>query len=426
MRLSVACLLALATSLAAQPPIGDIGVTGFSTNQIAVMGATGTATIYTAAAPFPSGTGAMTTQAILHDPLNPNDFIVGGVGLIGRATITGPASISYTPILVGTNFGCVGQMSWDAMGNIVYSDGCTDQVNIIDPATGAITPVTTGPQIWGTVLNTCIVRPSTGEIYAGGRTGLYRIPPGGGTPQLLLAGWWASWGSWISNLALDPFTSDIFATILGPANRVVRVNTQTGVFSDVVPAGTIQCPNSIDIDQAGDLVIGSTGQTLWRVPNAGGTPTLIGTVPAFGTGCTSGVSVVGGIQGGTPAPPTPFSFVVTSNGAGGGTATVTGVPSSAIRGMTLVSMNTTWAVGTGQFLGIVPDGMTFSLLGALPAPVPGNPVHWVAGVSGVFPAVPFTAGAGTFPVGATWDLVAVALDGASFPVAVSQVNRVTW
>jgi hypothetical protein len=46
---------------------------------------------------------------VLWDPANPNDFLIGGFGFVGRATIAGPGSASYT--LITNNVGIVSQMS---------------------------------------------------------------------------------------------------------------------------------------------------------------------------------------------------------------------------------------------------------------------------------------------------------------------------
>src|SRR5262245_39554395 len=104
---AAAVLLSSAASFAQVAP-GDIAVTGFSTSAFGVISPGPVVTGY--ATP---GFGGL-AQAILWDPAHPNDFLVGGVGFVGRATITGHGTVSYSPITSAV--GVVSQMSWDAAG----------------------------------------------------------------------------------------------------------------------------------------------------------------------------------------------------------------------------------------------------------------------------------------------------------------------
>ena len=118
----LACLLSAATS--AQVALGDIAATGFSTTSFGVISAGPVVSGYTT--PGFQGTGTATSQAILWDPAHPNDFLVGGFGFVGRATITGPGTVSYT--LITNGVGIVSQMSWDRSGGVVVADSGNDQI----------------------------------------------------------------------------------------------------------------------------------------------------------------------------------------------------------------------------------------------------------------------------------------------------------
>jgi hypothetical protein len=417
-------------SLTAQLPVGTVGATMFSTTAFATIdptqGSATSTTIYTTTG-FQGTLAPSTSQCILQDILNPDSFIVGGYGFMGRVTITGPGTATYTPIALNTTttLNRPVQMSWDANNTIIVGDGGTDQIRRVDPTTGAITDLTVGAQPWDTTLNACVIRPWTGEIYASSMSGLYRIPAGGGPAQLLAHGWAPGLSVWSAGLALDPFTSDIFVTVLSPAHRILRVNALTGDYVDVIPPGAISSPNSIAIDQNGDLIVGATANSVWRVPNAGGTPTLLGTITGIGNGSASGVTVLGGVEGGPPSA-TPFTLDVVTTGTGGGTLSVNGVPSTATEGWTFLSANTTWTQGSGWFAGIVPDGLTFFVFSLFPQAQPGNPLHWVAGVPGLFPSTAFQVPPGTFPIGQNMDIVVLALGASLSPVGITEVDRVTW
>src|SRR5262245_45447003 len=94
------CLLSaslLSATASAQVAIGDIAVSRFSTTTFAVIGAGAAVTNYVT----PGFLGTGLSQSILWDRANPNDFIVGGVGFVGRASITGPAAVGYSLITNG-------------------------------------------------------------------------------------------------------------------------------------------------------------------------------------------------------------------------------------------------------------------------------------------------------------------------------------
>lgn len=85
-------VLLLSGSLVAQLAPGDIGMTGFSNTSFGVLTG-GVNTSYVTGGY--GGTG--TSQAILWDPANPQDFLIGDFGFVGRATNTGPGTVSSTP-----------------------------------------------------------------------------------------------------------------------------------------------------------------------------------------------------------------------------------------------------------------------------------------------------------------------------------------
>lgn len=280
----LACAV-LATTATAQVLPGDIGATGFSTTAFGIATPPNT-TVYTTSG-F-QGTGAGTSQAILHDPSSFQDFLVGGFGFIGRATITGPGTVSYS--LITNGIGTASQMSWDNAGNLIVADAGADQVRMVTTA-GVVSDLSVGAQPWGTNVNAGAYQLATGDVIVGGSGGLYRLP-NGTTTGITIA---SALGGFVSAVAFDPATGDILATIL-TVSRIVRVDA-LGVVTDFAPAGTVPAPNSLDVDSNGDLIVGGNAGAIFRVP-PGGPATQIATNTAVNTS-VSGLSIakVGGFAG---------------------------------------------------------------------------------------------------------------------------------
>ncbi|HEX5051586.1 MAG TPA: hypothetical protein VFZ65_07440 [Planctomycetota bacterium] len=272
----------LASSIPAQVAAGDIAVTGFSTSAFGVISAGPTVTGYTTGG-F-QGTGTATSQAILWDRAHPNDFLVGGFGFIGRASITGPGSVVYAPVTNGV--GVVSQMTQDDAGQIVFADSGTNQVRRLDPVSGVVTELSTGAQPWGSSLSSGAWDPLTGDTVLGGSGEIYRLADGATTGTLVVGGL----GGFVSAIAFDPVTGEILATVL-TANRLVRVSAG-GAVSDVAPPFSIPGPNALAIDGNGDLVTGGGTGQVYRVPRAGGAPVFLAsnTSPA---NAVNGLSVAG-------------------------------------------------------------------------------------------------------------------------------------
>jgi hypothetical protein len=275
--------LLLATALApfasAQTNLGDIALTGFSTNTFGIYSGTAPATGYPT-----TGFGGL-SQTILWDDQMPTSFLIGGGGFIGRATVLGPGSVTYAPLT--NNVNNVAQMSWDLQRQVVFADFGTAQLHRLDPLTGIVTALTTGAQPWGNDLGAAAVDPLTGDIVAGGNGGLFRVAAGAGTGTPFVSGL----GGFVSGIQFDPQNGDVLATVL-TVNRVIRV-TAAGVISDVCPPFSVPGPNALDLDQNGDLIAGGGTGQVYRIPRSGGAPVfLLGNTQPFGN--VNGIAVVGG------------------------------------------------------------------------------------------------------------------------------------
>lgn len=385
---------------------GEIGVTSFNTAQAAVLDLTGAQVNFTT-----PGFGGGTSQSILWDPSSPSDFYVGGFGFVGRLTVTGPGTSTYTLITTGVN--TAAQMSFDAGGQIIVADAGIDQLVSVDPASGTVTPITSGTQPWGTSLNAATFDPITGDILAGSSGAIHRVT--GGVATTIVTGF----TGFVSGLAIDPLSSDAMATIL-TSNRLLRIDAANTV-TDEIPAGTLSAMNSISVDENGDFVVNSS-TNVYRVPNGGGTPTLVGSVTGLGTSI-SGVSVVGGL-GATAT----FATRVTFDAAADASLRILALPAGTSDGWTFITTTTPTPVGGGPVFGITPDAVTFALLTLFPAPQVGNPVHWIAGVPGFYPDVPFVLPAASYASfsGQTWDVISLAFSGGGAFLGASSVGRVTW
>jgi hypothetical protein len=274
-----ACLAAtVVLSATAQVNPGDIAVSRFSTTDFAVIsGVVPTVTGYTT--PGFQGTG--TAQGILWDRANPNAFLVGGAGFVGRATITGPGAVSYA--LITNGVGTATQLSWDDSGQIIVADSGTDQVRRLDPVTGLVTDVSIGAQPWGTSLSAGAWDPITGDVVVGGSGEIYRLANGTTTGTLIVGGL----GGVVSGIVFDAFTGEIAATVL-TVNRLIRVDS-AGIVTNIAPPGSIPGPNGLDLDQFGDFVAGGGTGQVYRVFHAGGSPVFHANNP----GPLNGIAVAG-------------------------------------------------------------------------------------------------------------------------------------
>jgi len=95
-------------------------------------------------------------------------------------------------------------------------------------------------------------------------------------------------------------------------------------------------------------------------------------------------------------------------------------------GYTLISFTPAATVGTGPFFGMIPDALTFSVINT-PAS-PGNPLHFVAGISGLFPNAPFAVPAGSLTslTGVTADFSQVCLGPGFSLLYWTPVSRLTF
>jgi hypothetical protein len=263
----------------AQLPAGSIGVTGFSTTSFGVIdNGVGTAV------PIGSFGGTGTSQSILWDPSNPTDFLVGGFGFVGRASMTGAATATWTPLTTGVNTAC--QMSWNWTGQVVVADAGTDQVRLLDLTTNTVTDLSVGAQPWGSSVNAGAFEFTTGDVIVGGNGGVFRLPMNQTVGVSIATGL----GGFVSGIAFDlAAPGDIIATIL-TANRLVRISP-AGLVTDIFPSGTLTAMNSIEQDVNLDWIIGVAGANVYRVPYLGGAPVLLGGVTGVGTSA-SGVSIV--------------------------------------------------------------------------------------------------------------------------------------
>jgi streptogramin lyase len=347
--------LVVATSSAQVAP-GDIAVTGFSTSAFGVISSGPVVTGY--ATPGFQGTGSATSQAILWDPAHPNDFVIGGFGFVGRATITGPGTVSYA--LITNSVGTVAQMSWDASGNVVFADAGTDQIRRLDLVSASVTDLSAGAQPWGTNLNAGALDPATGDYIAGGSGAIYRLANGGATATTVVTGL----GGFVSGIAFDPLTGEILATVL-TANRLLRVDA-LGNVTDVATPFSIPGPNALDVDQNGDYISGGGTGQVYRVPHGGGAAVLIATnnSPA---GAVDGLAVAFGNGYGVP-------FGQGCNGAGGPVAlTASGTFQV---GSLLTTTSTNHAPGA---LGVLVFGLSNTLNGSIPLPFLLDPLLGTSG-----------------------------------------------
>ncbi|MAG59121.1 MAG: peptidase S8 [Planctomycetes bacterium] len=124
-----------------------------------------------------------------------------------------------------------------------------------------------------------------------------------------------------------------------------------------------------------------------------------------------------------------FDIELTSSGAGlgDGHLGLTAIPTGTTQGYCLFSFATSQVLGTGSFIGLVPDFSTWVCL-ASPRRT-GSVLHWSwPAPSSIFPANDFDAPAGFFTLaaGTTMDGMAIALDASWTVRGTTPVRRVTF
>lgn len=142
-----------------------------------------------------------------------------------------------------------------------------------------------------------------------------------------------------------------------------------------------------------------------------------------GSGAQTTVPVRSRIHADLPVQP----WIDLARGPGGSaTLTIGGIPAGAGSGLTLLSAASSAPLGQGALWGLTADPLTFTLVLAAPTPSAGSPVHWLAGIPGVFPSVPLVLPAGSMTplAGQVWDALAVVLTPTGFVASI--VDRVAW
>lgn len=292
--LSLAATLLSLRTAAAQVPPGTIAVTGLFDTQFSLFDPVNS--VFTPyALTNTTGSGTANTSDILFDVVHANSFILGGEGFIGRVTITGPGTSTYT--LITNQVGIIAQMSWDANKQLVVVDSTSSQVVRVDPGSGNITPISVGPQPWGADANAGAIDPATGDIFVGANKALYVLKNGTTTAVPLSSGWTTGNFAFCTGVAFDPFTSDLFVSIL-TADRIVRMNRTTGAITDLIPPHSIQSCNGIAVDGNGDMIVVGWQNSVNKIPNGGGTKTLLGNAQGQGI-LASGVAVAATACGGS-------------------------------------------------------------------------------------------------------------------------------
>lgn len=346
---------ALPCLLAAQTTVGDIAATGYSSTRFGIFGGAGPVVAYVTPG-FQGGA----SQTILWDDQQPASFLIGGPSFLGRATILGPGTVQYT--VLTTNVGIVMQMAWDAQHRLVFADAATAAVHRFDPATGAVTALTNGPQPWGFDLSALARDPLTGDVFVGGSAGVHRLAAGTTTATPIVTGL----GSFVADLALDPSSGDLIAGLTW-SHRVVRI-TRSGTVTDLVPPQTITSPNALAYDHDNELLVGSGNGEVFRLPRSGGAPiSLFVNNSPFGT--TSGLAVVGAGGYGLP-------FGNACQATFGPATLRTDGPFR-----TGTTMTTTSTGHAPSSLGVLVLGTSRTNWGTVPLPLPLDPLLGTAGCS---------------------------------------------
>lgn len=385
---------------------GDIGVTWISSSQFSILRANGSSTVFNTGGFLGAGSSSTLTLS----PIEPNTYWIGGSGFIGRAQITGPSTVNYS--LISNGVPLPAQFAWDGSSLIVFDSG-TDQIVQVNINSGSVTNLTSGTQPWGIDLNAGYLDPSSGRMFAGGNNGIWVIEPGSTTPLPYASGWVTpAQSSYVTGIAIDRESGEPVATILA-VNRVVRID-QNGVLTNLVPQGSIPGPNSIEVDDAGDFIVGASFGQIYRVPRAGGSPQPLGTASG----------VIGAATGASPLRSS-FQVYLTPQGQGAALLAMNRVPSTALEGFTFASLDVALPVGQGGALGLVPDALTLFLFNSFPVPAPGSFPHWTYPTGALlFPDVPVTFAPGFFPNGLVIDVLGVAVSPSLglIPTAVRRVR----
>ena len=225
--------------------------------------------------------------------------------------------------------------------------------------------------------------------------------------------------------------TDTFATNLPPGVATLVVDLpgsmyapSAGAWVDLsflanypIPTGAIVVDIQTQIPSGGAYLHSTVGSTVPRCVQVNYTGQSTGTL-----GAAFGPKMRFGYQ-----PNNLLSVVTSGGGAGDMTASLTMINPGAGQGYLFVSGTTILPVGAGPMLGLLPDGLTWSILSE--PLVAGSPLHFPIGVVGVFPDVPFVvpSPALSFLAGQSWDFAAMFLspNGASY-IGRSNVVRVAW
>lgn len=378
--------------------------------------------------------------------------------LLTLAASLGAQSIASSFPVDPAGVAFVGGLEYDCSGDIVYVVDQTNDLLSVYTSGGAflksypaVPPPGSGltnPQPIGIGLNS-----STGMLWIGDEGEyVYELDPVTGTPTGV------SWSTTpaitdVSGVAVDPNTGNIYVSQDSGTRMVVEFDPTGGVVNTIVltAAGSTD-PDGLAYDAATNtfflgedttdtiLQVDTTGALVnsWSLAGLGISPEGLGVDSLngqlyIGDGfVTRMVYVVDGILTPGLGPcipnPTPFAIAVTTTGAGDATLDIRNIPSGAVEGYTLISLDVTAPVNGGPIFGFSPDSLTFLILATEPVATPGSILHWTWPVAPpLFPAVPFSTGPGALSsfAGQTWDFIALAVTPSGL-IPTFNVSRVTW
>lgn len=398
---------------------GDI-VTGAGT-RFATMLASGQSSTEYAANP--------SVGAILWDPTRPDSFLCGAggssstTGILLRKTFDAPGNVRTDVVVPSGTIDTPWFLCWDQDGRHVVSLGGWGRVHRIDTATGDVTPLVSGAQPWSSSASGMAVHPATRDVYvvdndAAGT--LYRIASGSGGVSQVATGLGT-----VEKLLIDASRSPARLLFLN-ASRMGRLDLDNLSQPAEFYWGVIGKPNAVanmttmSFDHRGDVLVADS-YTVYRLPNTATIPTegvVPGRVGSFSFNVSSAwvrdITVVG-------ATTRPYELSVQKQGVLGARIELRNAPARFGYGYLLVSRATLLPVDTGPFFGLLPDGLTLSVLAATP-----EPGSLFAHLGALPPAL-------TLPnffmapfFNETWDLTGVAfgLDGRY--LGRTNVERVTW
>ena len=124
-----------------------------------------------------------------------------------------------------------------------------------------------------------------------------------------------------------------------------------------------------------------------------------------------------------------FRTTVLHLGSGAASQEIVGLPDTALQGWTVATFTPASPVGSGPMFGIIPDGVSWFILGTYLQPTLGHPFHWTAtGSSAFYPHAPIVVPPGAMSAfaGNTWQYVSIALGPGLGLQAFSNVTEVTW